>query len=65
MRIKTLFMLIVSAMTTAGASDLLYQITDGAFKTNNEIPVSMNDGEHYTLMTNKQTIIKFNYKQVL
>lgn len=63
MRIKTLFMLIVSAMTTSGASDLLYQITDGAFKaTNNEIPVSMNDGEHYTLMTDKQTIIKFNYK---
>jgi len=63
MRIKTLFMLMITAVITAGATDLLYQITDGTFKTtNDQIPSSMNDGEHYTLMTDQQTIVRFNYK---
>jgi len=42
---------------------LLYDITDGKFKVKTiDIPRSMNDGEHYTLMVNDKAIVKYNYK---
>lgn len=42
---------------------LLYDITDGKFKPEKTmIPLSMNDGEHYTLMVNNSAIVKYSYK---
>jgi len=42
---------------------LLYDITDGKFKVKTiDIPKSMNDGEHYTLMVNDRAIVKYSYK---
>jgi dipeptidyl-peptidase-4 len=44
-------------------ANLLYDITDGKFKIKTvEIPRSMNDGEHYSLMVNDKAVVKFNYK---
>ena len=44
-------------------ANLLYDITDGKFKARMvEIPRSMNDGEHYTIMQNHKAIAKYNYK---
>jgi len=48
---------------TANANNLLYDITDGKFRPDkSQIPSSMIDGEHYTLMVDSQTIVKFSYK---
>ncbi|MDP4238785.1 MAG: S9 family peptidase [Bacteroidota bacterium] len=42
---------------------LLYDITDGKFKVKTiDIPRSMNDGEHYTLMVHNKAIVKYNYR---
>jgi Dipeptidyl aminopeptidases/acylaminoacyl-peptidases len=44
-------------------ANLLYDITDGKFKARMvEIPRSMNDGEHYTIMQNHKAIAKYSYK---
>jgi dipeptidyl-peptidase-4 len=45
------------------AANLLYDITDGKFRpTRPEMLRSMNDGEHYTLLTNGTTILRYNYR---
>ncbi len=45
------------------ADNLLFDITDGKYKsTLVKKPLSMNDGVHYTIMTDNQTIIKYSYK---
>ena len=62
MRKKTYMMLMALLVISANAN-LLYDITDGKFKPEKtKIPVSMNDGEHYTLMVDDQTIVKYSYK---
>lgn len=44
-------------------ANLLYDITDGKFRAKTaEIPRSMNDGEHYSLMMNQKAVVKYNYK---
>jgi len=44
-------------------ANLLYDITDGKFKVKAlEMPQSMNNGEHYTLMVNDKAVVKYNYK---
>jgi dipeptidyl-peptidase 4 len=44
-------------------ANLLYDITDGKFRAKTaEIPRSMNDGEHYSLMINHKAVVKYNYK---
>ena len=44
-------------------SNLLYDIADGKFRAK-QIPAlhSMNDGEHYTILTDSATIVKYSYK---
>ena len=55
-------MLMISAVFSLNAN-LLYDITDGKFKPEKTaVPLSMNDGEHYTLMVDSMTIVKYNYK---
>jgi dipeptidyl-peptidase 4 len=62
MRKKIVLMLMISAAFAVNAN-LLYDITDGKFKPEKTaIPLSMNDGEHYTLMVDSLTIVKYNYK---
>jgi len=44
-------------------ANLLYDITDGKFKVKTvEMPRSMADGEHYTLMVNDKDVVKYSYK---
>lgn len=44
-------------------ASLLYDITDGKFKIKTtDIPRSMNNGEHYTVLVNDKAIVKYNYK---
>jgi len=44
-------------------ANLLYDITDGKFKVKTvEMPRSMADGEHYTLMVNDKAVVKYSYK---
>jgi len=44
-------------------ANLLYDITDGKFRVRTiDIPRSMNDGEHYTLMVNNKAVVKYNFK---
>ena len=63
MRNKILFTLMMITVFTANADNLLYDITDGKFRPDmSQIPVSLNDGEHYTLMVDSQTIVKYNYR---
>ncbi|MDR0370524.1 MAG: S9 family peptidase [Prevotellaceae bacterium] len=43
--------------------ELLYKITDGEFRpAKYDIPRSMNDGEHYTLLVENKYILKYSYK---
>lgn len=44
-------------------ADLLYDITDGKFRSKSiQIPLSMEDGEHYTTLVNQSAIVKYSYK---
>jgi len=44
-------------------ANLLYDITDGKFEVKTvEMPRSMADGEHYTLMVNDKAVVKYSYK---
>lgn len=44
-------------------ANLLYDITDGKFRpVRPEMPRSMNDGEHYTLLKNGTTVLKYSYR---
>jgi len=44
-------------------ANLLYDITDGKFKVKTlEMPQSMHDGEHYTLMVDNKSVVKYSYK---
>ena len=63
MKSKILLMLMMMITCTTNADQFLYDITDGNFRPEkSQIPVSMNDGEHYTLMVDSQTIVKYSYK---
>ncbi len=45
------------------ANDLLYDIVDQKFQANTNFEaISMNDGLHYTMMPDEQTIVKYSYK---
>jgi len=60
-RFKLLFVLTLCVNSLFAG--LLYDITDGKFKVKTvDIPRSMNDGEHYTLMVNDKAIVKYSYK---
>lgn len=51
------------ALTLSASANLLYDITDGKYRpVRPDMPRSMNDGEHYTLMKNGTTILKYNYR---
>lgn len=44
-------------------ANLLYDITDGNFRPKHfDLPRSMNDGEHYSLMIKNKAVVKYNYK---
>jgi dipeptidyl-peptidase-4 len=44
-------------------ANFLTDITDGKFRVKTiDIPRSMNDGEHYTLMINNKAVVKYNYR---
>lgn len=63
MKSKILLMLLMMITCTTNADQFLYDITDGKFRPGkSQIPVSMSDGEHYTLMVDSQTIVKYSYK---
>ena len=60
-RIPLIFVLTLFVNTLFAS--LLYDITDGKFKVKAmDIPRSMNDGEHYTLMVNDKAVVKYSYK---
>jgi len=61
---KTVFILIsLLAFISINADNLLFDITDGKYKSDTGFsPKSMKDGEHYTLMADNQTIVKYSYK---
>lgn len=61
---KRIFLLLISlTMLLTLQANLLYDITDGKYRPKRpDMPVSMNDGEHYTMMTDDQTIVKFSYR---
>ncbi|MEA4982305.1 MAG: S9 family peptidase [Paludibacter sp.] len=62
MRKITILVLLILIVSSANAN-LLYDITDGKFKPEKTmIPLSMNDGEHYTLMVDNRAIVKYSYK---
>lgn len=54
------FLLFIFSTVQAG---LLHDITDGKYRAKSiQIPLSMQDGEHYTLMVNQSAVVKYNYK---
>ncbi|MEA4937408.1 MAG: S9 family peptidase [Paludibacter sp.] len=60
---KTTFILVLITAVFQVNANLLYDITDGKFKPEKTtIPLSMNDGEHYTLMVDNKAIVKYSYK---
>ena len=62
MRRLAIFILLLSSIQFQFAN-LLYEITDGKFKPKKfDNPVSMNNGEHYTLKINNKAIVKYDYK---
>lgn len=62
MRKKTITLLLFASVFSANAN-LLFDITDGKFKPEKTtLPVSMNDGEHYTLMVDNRAVVKYSYK---
>lgn len=45
------------------SASLLYDITDGKFRVKSfDIPLSMNNGDYYTLLDKGTNILKYNYK---
>jgi dipeptidyl-peptidase-4 len=60
-RFNLIFVLTLCANTLFAS--LLYDITDGKFRVKTiDLPRSMNDGEHYTLMVNDKAIVKYDYR---
>lgn len=61
---KRLGFLILGCIATSSLfANLLHNITDGKYRAKRiEMPVSMNDGEHYTMMINDNAVVKYNYK---
>lgn len=61
----TKLILALGLLTTTihASANLLYDITDGRFRASRpDMPRSMNDGEHYTLLKNGTTLLKYSYK---
>ena len=63
MKRHSFFLISVFFSLSIFASNLLYDITDGHFRART-LPTlhSMNDGEHYTVLVNNETIVKFSYR---
>jgi len=63
-KMKRLGILLISFFTvTTIFGNLLTDITDGKYKAKRfEIPRSMNDGEHYTMLVNGTAVVKYNYR---
>ena len=60
-RLNLIFVLTLCVNTLFAG--LLYDITDGKFRVKTmDMPKSMNDGEHYTVLVNHKAIVKYNYK---
>ncbi len=60
---KTVYILIAFLTIASVKANLLYDITDGKFKAKQfEKPLSMNDGEQYTVLVNGTAVVKYNYK---
>jgi len=60
-RLCFLILFLISTYCVFG--DLLTDITSGKFKVKNLLsPQSMVDGEHYTILVNDNSIVKYNYK---
>ena len=60
---KITILLLLLTTVFSVCANLLYDIVDGKFKPEKTaIPLSMNDGEHYTLMVDSQTVVKYSYK---
>ncbi|HRZ97413.1 MAG TPA: S9 family peptidase [Paludibacter sp.] len=58
---KIVFIFILFAQL--GYSNLLYDITDGKFRTKRlETMISMKDGEFYTSIVNNKAVVKYSYK---
>lgn len=60
---RNLFFIAFTLFSLSAFSNLLYDITDGKFRAKS-LPAlhSMNDGEHYTMLVDNATIVKYNYK---
>ncbi len=60
-RFSIIFALLLISLSAF--SNLLYDITDGKFRAKS-LPAmySMKDGEHYTMLTDSATIVKYSYK---
>ena len=62
MRRLILSALVVLACSSASAN-FLFEITDGNFRPRRaDVPVSMNDGEHFTRLADNQTIVRYSYR---
>ena len=60
-RISLLFVL--TLLVNFSFANLLYDILDGKYKVKSiDIPRSMNDGEHYTLLVKNKAVVKYDYK---
>lgn len=60
---RTSILIVLTTIVQFLPANLLYDITDGKFRVNNTlIPVSMNDGEHYTVLFENKAVVKYNYK---
>jgi len=62
-RINVILVLVLMVSALRAESNLLYDITDGVFRPQRPAALhSMKDGEHYTLISNGTTILKYSYR---
>ena len=60
-RFSLLFVL--TLLVNFSFANLLYDILDGKYRVKSvEIPRSMADGEHYTLLVKNKAVVKYDYK---
>ncbi|MEI6554045.1 MAG: S9 family peptidase [Paludibacter sp.] len=60
-RFSLLFVL--TLLVNFSFANLLYDILDGKYKVKSiEIPRSMTDGEHYTVLVSNKSVVKYDYK---
>ncbi|MEI6754926.1 MAG: S9 family peptidase [Paludibacter sp.] len=57
------FLFVLTLMVNISFANLLYDILDGKYKVKSvEIPRSMANGEHYTLIVSNKAVVKYDYK---